>query len=46
MKPIKPIKVTQALTTYGIVLLLLYTILVKVGINTHIEVDLVNIKLV
>jgi hypothetical protein len=40
------IKVTQALTTYGIVSLLLHAVPIKVGIDTHAEVDLVDIKLV
>jgi hypothetical protein len=42
----KSIRVTKALTTYKVVSLLLHNILIKVGINTHAEVDLVNIKLV
>ena len=46
MEPIKPIRVTQALTTHGIVSPLSHTIPVKVGIDTHAEVDLVDIKLV
>jgi hypothetical protein len=40
------IRVIQALTTHGIVSPLSHAIPIKVGINTHIEVDLVNIKLV
>ena len=40
------IRVTQALTTHRIVSLLSHAIPIKVGINTHIEVDLVNMKLV
>ena len=46
MKPTKLIRVTKALTTYKIMLLLLYIILVKVKINTHAKVNLVNIKLI
>ena len=46
MEPIKPIRVTQALTTHGIVSPLSHTIPVKVRIDTHAEVDLVDIKLV
>ena len=46
MEPIKPIRVTQALTTHGIVSPLSHAIPVKVGIDTHAEVDLVDIKLV
>ena len=40
------IRVTQALTTHGIVSPLSHAIPIKVGINTHIEVDLVDINLV
>jgi hypothetical protein len=40
------IRVTQALTTYGIVSPLSHAIPIKVGIDTHAEVDLVDIKLV
>ena len=42
----EPIRVTQALTTHGIVSPLLQAIPILVGIDTHAEVDLVNIKLV
>ena len=40
------IRVTQALTTYGIMSPLSHAIPIKVGIDTHAEVDLVDIKLV
>jgi hypothetical protein len=40
------IRVTKALTTYGIVSPLSQATPIKVGINTHAEVDLVDIKLV
>ena len=40
------IRVTQALTTHGIVSPLSHAIPIKVGIDTHVEVDLVDIKLV
>ena len=40
------IRVTQALTTHRIVSPLSHAIPIKVGINTHVEVDLVDIKLV
>ena len=46
MEPTKSIRVTKALTTYGIVLPLSYTIPIKVGIDTYAKVDLVDIKLV
>ena len=42
----EPIRVTQALTTHGIVSPLSQAIPILVGIDTHAEVDLVNIKLV
>ena len=45
MEPIS-IRVIQALTTYRIISLLSHAIPIKVGIDTHIEVDLVDIKLV
>jgi hypothetical protein len=40
------IRVTQALTTYGIVSPLSYAIPIQVGINIHAEVNLVDIQLV
>ena len=40
------IRVTRALTTYGIVSPLSHAVPIKVGIDTHAEVDLVDIKLV
>ncbi len=40
------IRVTKALATYGIVSLLTHAIPIKVGIDTHTEVDLVDINLV
>ena len=40
------IRVTQALTTHGIVSPLSQAIPIRVGIDTHAEVDLVDIKLV
>ena len=40
------IRVTKALTTYGVVSPLSLAIPIKVGIDTHVEVDLVDIKLV
>ena len=40
------IRVTQALTTHGIVSPLSHAIPIRVGIDTHAEVDLVDIKLV
>ena len=46
MEPTKAIRVIQALTTYGIVSPLSHAIPIKVGIDTHAEVDLVDIKLV
>ena len=36
----------KALTTYGIVLPLSHAIPIKIGINTHAKVNLVDIKLV
>ena len=42
----KPLRVTKALITHGIVLLLSQAIPVLVGIDIHAEVDLVDIKLV
>jgi hypothetical protein len=46
MGPTKSIRVTKALTTYRIVSPLSHAIPIKVGIDTHAEVDLVDIKLV
>ena len=48
MEPItsEPIQVTQALTTHGIVSPLSQAIFILVEIDTHAEVDLVDIKLV
>ena len=46
MEPIESIIVTRALTTHGIVSLLSHAIPIKVGIDIHVEVDLVDIKLV
>ena len=40
------VRVTTALTTHGIVSPLSHAIPIKVGIDTHAEVDLVDIKLV
>ena len=40
------IRVTLALSTYGIVSPLSHAIPIKVGIDTHAEVDLIDIKLV
>ena len=45
MEPIS-IRVILALSTYRIISLLLHTILIKVGIDIYIEVNLVDIKLV
>ena len=46
MEPTQSIRVTKALTTYGIVSPLSHAIPIKVGIDTHAEVDLVDINLV
>src|SRR5271155_4862828 len=46
MEPIKPIRVTKAFTTNGVVSPLSHAIPILVGIDTHAEVDLVDIKLV
>jgi len=46
VEPTQPIRVTKALTTYGIVSPLSHAIPIKVGIDTHAEVDLVDINLV
>jgi hypothetical protein len=46
VEPTQPIRVIQALTTYGIVSPLSHAIPVQVGIDTHAEVNLVDIKLV
>ena len=45
-EPIEPIRVTKAFTTHGIVAPLSHAIPVYVGIDTHAEVDLVDIQLV
>jgi hypothetical protein len=46
MEPIKSIRVIKALTTHGIISPLLHAIPIRVGIDMHVEVDLVDIKLV
>ena len=46
MEPTQEIRVTKALTTHGIVSPLTHAIPIRVGIDTHVEVDLVDIKLV
>ena len=46
MEPTKSARVTQALTTHRIVSPLSHAVPIKVGIDTHAEVDLVDIKLV
>jgi hypothetical protein len=46
MEPIQPIRVTKALTTQGVVSPLSHAIPILVGIDTHAEVDLVDIQLV
>jgi hypothetical protein len=46
VEPIEQIRVTKALTTHGIVLPLLHAIPIRVGIDTHAKVDLIDIKLV
>jgi hypothetical protein len=43
---IEPIRVTQALTTHGIISPLSQAIPILVGIDTHAKVDLVDIKLI
>jgi hypothetical protein len=42
----KPLRVTKAFTTYGIISPLSHAIPIQVGIDTYAEVDLVNIQLV
>ncbi len=42
----KPIRVASAIVTYGIISPLSYAIPIRVGINTYIEVDLVDIQLI
>ena len=46
MEPIQPIRVTKAFTTNGVVSLLSHDIPILVGIDTHAEVDLVDVNLV
>ena len=46
MEPTQEIWVTKALTTHGIVSPSSHAIPIQVGIDTHAEVDLVDIKLV
>jgi len=46
VEPTTSIRVTKALTTYGIVSPLTHAISIQVGIDTHAEVDLVDINLV
>ena len=46
MEPTQSIRVTKALATYGVVSPLSHAIPIKVGIDTHAEVDLVDINLV
>ena len=46
MEPTQPLRVTKAFTTNGVVSPLSHDIPILVGINTHVEVDLVDVNLV